>query len=109
MKRKSKKFPKDKQKVVIDWLVKATDRSSQRRALAEKWLEEGQYTKYRYNVETCSDGKKVYLLRPTWLNKGFDFQVNVEGFKSKIRTGRGSTTEMPSHEDIGEDLKQKMQ
>src|SRR3989338_8226668 len=100
MRRKSQKFPKDKRKVVVDWLIRASDRSAQRKALAEKWLEEGQYTDYRYNVEVCHDGSKVYLLRPTWLNKGFDFQVNVEGFKSKTRTSRGGTAEMPSHVDV---------
>jgi len=109
VKRRSQKFPKDKKRVVVDWLVKAKDRPSQRRVLAEKWLEEGQYTSYRYNVETCEDGKKVYLLRPTWLNRGFDFQVNVEGFQSKTRTSKGQTAEMPSHEDVGEDLKEKLQ
>ncbi len=108
MKRKSQQFSKDKRKVVIDWLVKASDRIAQRRALAEKWLEEGQYTDYRYNVEICRDGSKVYLLRPTWLNKGFDFQVNVEGFRSKIRTAKGGTKEMPSHIDVINDLQEKV-
>lgn len=109
MRRKSQKFPKDKQKAVIDWLVRAADRSAQRRALAEKWLGEGQYTGYRYNVETCRDGSKVYLLRPTWLNKGFDFQVNVEGFRSTTRTAKGGTMEMPSHPDVIDDLQRKVQ
>ena len=109
MRRKSQQFPKDKQKTVIDWLVRASDRSAQRRALAEKWLEEGQYTAYRYNVETCRDGSKVYLLRPTWLNKGFDFQVNVEGFRSKTRIPQGGTIEMPSHDDVIADLQQKVE
>ncbi len=108
MQRKSQEFPKDKKRAVIDWLVKASDRTAQRRALAEKWLEEGQYANYRYNVETCQDGSKVYLLRPTWLNKGFDFQVNVEGFKSETRHARGNTIEMPSHRDVIKDLQQKI-
>lgn len=108
MRRKSQRFPRNRRKVVIDWLVKISDRSGQRRVLAEKWLQEGQYTDYRYNVETCKDGTKVYLLRPTWLNKGFDFQVNVEGFKSKTRTARGVTSEMPSHKDVIDDLQRKV-
>src|SRR3989338_7775075 len=108
MKRKSTAFPKDKKKEVVSWLLKASTPIAQRRALAEKWLEEGRYTNYRYNVETCQDGSKVYLLRPTWLNKGFDFQVNVEGFKSKTRTSRGGTAEMPSHVDVIDDLQRKV-
>jgi hypothetical protein len=108
MQRKSKMFPAEKQKLVVDWILKASDRSSQRRALALKWLDEGEYSNYRYNVETCDDGKRVYLLRPTWLNKGFDFQVNVEGFRSDTRKPRGSTVEMPSHEDLGHDIGLKL-
>lgn len=106
--RKSQAFPKNRREIVIDWLLKAADRKMQRRALAEKWLEEGTYTKYRYNVETCEDGTKVYLLRPTWLNKGFDFQVNVEGFRSRTRKPRGATIEMPSHKDVIYDLQRKV-
>jgi hypothetical protein len=103
--RKSNKFPKDKRKAVIDWILQSTDRGGQRRALAEKWLEEDPYTDYRYYVETCDDGKRVYLLRPTWLNKGFDFQVNLEGFSSELRN---KSSEMPSHGDVISDLKKKV-
>jgi hypothetical protein len=108
MQRKSQRFPREKKKAVVSWLLRTKNRSAQRRALALKWLQEGQYTKYRYNVERCADGSKVYLLRPTWLNKGFDFQVNLEGFRSKTRKSRGSTAEMPSHKDVLHDLRQKI-
>lgn len=107
--RKSKAFSGSKPTVVVEWTLKERDRVSQRRALAAKWLEEEEYTNYRYNVETCHDGKRVYLLRPTWLNKGFDFQVNLEGFSSITRTSRkGPTKEMPSHKDVVHDLAQKV-
>ncbi|MHB8502911.1 MAG: DNA adenine methylase [Candidatus Acidiferrales bacterium] len=108
MKRKSRQFPKKKQKFALDWALKASDRSSQRRALARKWLREGQYSSYRYFVETCRDGTRVYLRRPTFLNKGFDFQVNVEGFRSKTRKAKGVTKEMPSHPDVFRDLRGKV-
>lgn len=108
MKRKSQSFPRMKPEFVLDWVLKASDRSAQRRALAEKWLDEGTYSKYKYFVETCEDGKRVYLLRPTFLNKGFDFQVNVEGFRSVTRTAKGGTREMPSHEDVLHDLRLKL-
>jgi hypothetical protein len=107
MKRKSQSFPLDKPEFVLEWVLKATDRSAQRRALAEKWLAEGPYSKYRYFVETCEDGKRVYLLRPTYLNRGFDFQVNVEGFNSLTRKAKGATREMPSHDDVIDDLQAK--
>lgn len=108
MKRKSQSFPGEKPELVLEWVLKATDRSSQRRMLAEKWLSEGPYSKYKYFVETCEDGKRVYLLRPTFLNKGFDFQVNVEGFRSVTRVAKGGTREMPSHDDLFNDLTLKV-
>jgi hypothetical protein len=89
--------PKQVRKVLS--VVKPT-RLEQRRLVAETWLTEEENSRYRYDVETCSDGKLVYLLRPTWLNKGFDFQINLEGFRSKSK-------EAPKHEDIFADLRQK--
>lgn len=94
--------------MVVDWHLAANDRAAARRAVAEKWLIEDPYTKYRYNVERCADGRLVYLLRPTWLNKGFDFMVNVEGFRSQTRTPKGQSKEMPSHQDVIQDLAQKV-
>lgn len=108
LKRKSEAFPSKKTAVVLDWVLKATNRSSQRRALAKKWLAEGPYAKYKYFVETCEDGKRVYLRRPTYLNKGFDFQVNVEGFGKQRRKAKGVTKEMPSHPDVFRDLRRKV-
>ena len=75
--------------------------------MCEQWTKEEPYTKYRYNVEKCEDGNLIYLRRPTFLNKGFDFQVNVEGFRSVIREPKGATKEMPSHPDLIDDLKRK--
>jgi hypothetical protein len=108
MNRKSKCFPKRKPQKAIDWILKASDRASQRKTLAHKWLREKQYRSYRYFVETCDDGKRVYLRRPTFLNKGFDFQVNVEGFRSQTRRAKGVTKEMPSHPDVFRDLRRKI-
>jgi hypothetical protein len=79
-------------------LVKPT-RLGQRRLLAETWLLEEENSRYRYNVETCRNGRKVYLQRPTWLNKGFDFEIRLEGFPSRY--------ERPSHSNIIEDLREK--
>lgn len=35
-------------------------------------------SKYTYYVETLADGNRVYLTRPAFLNKGFDFVIRVE-------------------------------
>ena len=72
-------------------------RREQPRQLTDAWLAEEENSRYRYGVETGKDGKKVYLRRPTWLNKGFDFQINYEGFKSK-------SNEAPKHADLKDDL-----
>jgi hypothetical protein len=109
MRRKSQEFFREQRKtVVVDWSLQAADSGAQRRALAERWLEEARYTSYRYNVERCFDGSRVYLLRPTPLNKGFDFQVNIERFRSKLRHARKNTLEMPSHGDVIHDLRLKV-
>src|SRR3989344_1159533 len=57
-------------------------------------------TRYKYFVETLKDGRKLYLLRPTFLNKGIDFQVWVEKFDN-------IDDKRPSHKDVFSDLKLK--
>jgi hypothetical protein len=93
------KLPK---KITKDLSITENTRKGQRRKVLDAWLEEEEHSRYRYNVETCKDGKKVYLLRPTWLNKGLDFQINLESFKSKSK-------EAPKHEDLTGDLEKKKQ
>ena len=56
----------------------------------------------RYDAEELSDGRKVYLTRPAYLNKGFDFVVNVEG----MIFPNGKTN--PRHEDIFSDINLKI-
>lgn len=63
-------------------------------------------SKYCYFVETLSDGRRVFLTRPAWLNKGFDFEIRVQD--EKFPGGRGRTTDRPNHSVIFEDLKQKL-
>jgi hypothetical protein len=110
MRRTSQIFNKsDRKQFVVEWILKASSNTEQRRELAEKWLEEGRFADYRYNVETCYDGSRIYLLRPTPLNKGFDFQVNLENFRTSIRKPRKNTLEMPSHGDVEHDLQLKVE
>ncbi|MDE1869315.1 MAG: hypothetical protein KGH60_05130 [Candidatus Micrarchaeota archaeon] len=89
--------------------MKAISRKELREGAVNKFLsEKGGYwkdgkkhvTMYRYNVETLKNGKRVFLLKPTFLNKGIDFQVWIEDFK-------GKDSARPSHKDIIEDLKLK--
>ena len=56
-------------------------------------------SRYQYNVESYSD-YGIFLKRPTQLNKGFDFTVNIQSmyFKKNRRYSN------PSHNDIFEAL-----
>jgi hypothetical protein len=108
VKRRSLSYPKTKPSLVVEWTLSCADRRTSRRTIAEKWSDEDPYTNYRYNVERTVNGKRVYLLRPTWLNKGFDFQVNVEGLVKVVKVAKGATREMPSHGDVMHDLRSKL-
>lgn len=61
-------------------------------------------SRYIYEVETLKSGGKIYLKRPAALNKGVDFTVHVENIKFRPR----NMVDMPSHDNIIEDLKLKV-
>jgi len=50
-----------------------------------------------YVVDRLQNGAKVFLIRPAWLNKGYDFKVCVEGWDE-------SANPAPSHSEIYSDL-----
>jgi len=90
----------------IEWSVKASSRRQLRDATVNKFLgEKSGYwrdgikhvTNFKYFVEKLTDGRRIFLLRPTFLNKGIDFQVWVEKFD-------GTQDKRPSHRDMFEDL-----
>ncbi len=89
-----------------DYILPTGDRIQKRQALISCFLNEEPGTgrgddasRYRYNVETYNN-YGIFLKRPTQLNKGFDFTVNVQGmyFKKNRRYSN------PSHNDIFEAL-----
>jgi len=94
----------------LDFAIpKCKSRKELRRILVSQFVEEQPgkgkrelASKYRYNVETLTDGRRVYILRPAYLNKGFDFTVHVENTVFK-KLG----TDLPTHDDIFEDLRAK--
>lgn len=51
-------------------------------------------SKYTYYVETLADGNRVYLTRPAFLNKGFDFVIRVE---NADYGHKGSYKNVPTH------------
>lgn len=64
---------------------------------------------YIYYVEELADGKRIFLKRPTSLNKGVDFEVRVED--THFRYGKSgniiSTGNRPKHLEIYDDLIKK--
>ena len=87
---------------VVDYKLSVHNRIQMRQDLISCFLKEEPGTgkgnassRYRYNVETYGN-YSIYLKRPTQLNKGFDFTVNISGvyFKKKKRYSN------PSHQDI---------
>lgn len=89
-----------------DYCLPSGNRSQKRQALISCFLDEIAGTgkgdaasRYQYNVESFGE-YGIFLKRPTQLNKGFDFTVNVQGmyFKKNRRYSN------PSHNDIFEAL-----
>ena len=88
--------------LIINYSLPLGDRISMRKNLIQTFLRENpglgigdNASRYHYNVEHFGD-YGIFLKRPTQLNKGFDFTVNIKGlfFKKKRRYSN------PSHQDI---------
>lgn len=94
----------------MDFIVcKYASREELRKIMVSQFLKEepglgrgDDASHYRYNVETLSNGRRIYLTRPAYLKKGFDFRINVE--RTVFQTGQ----EYPKHDDIFNDLGEKM-
>lgn len=50
-----------------------------------------------WNVDELDNGASIFLIRPAWLNKGYDFKVCVDGWDE-------SANPAPSHSEIYSDL-----
>ena len=55
-----------------------SDRAEIRKFMLYVYAVEDCKTQLRYYVEKLSNGKWIYIERPTFLNKGCDFQIYVE-------------------------------
>ncbi len=95
--------------IEVEWNLTGSSRRELRDKAVMKFLEEKpgywkegikHVTCYKYFVETLKPGQRIYLLRPTFLNKGIDFQVWVEKMQE-------NKDRRPSHYDIFQDLKLK--
>lgn len=91
--------------------VTGGSRRQLRKKVVRKFLSEESGTgknelasRYTYFAETLTDGKRIYLTRPTRL-KGFDFEIRVEGIN--FASGKQRRTNRPSHSAIYEDLTKK--
>jgi hypothetical protein len=95
---------------VISLTLASSSRAELRKVIVNAFLDEKKgywnektqiVTRYKYFVETLKIGHRIYLLRPTFLNKGIDFQVWVEKLD-------GETDKRPSHRGILDDIKLKL-
>jgi len=87
--------------------TKSTERAALRAEIFQHWLNEKPGTltarnTYRYDVETLSDGSRIYLLRPARLNKGADFVIVCERFL-KFKKGKDRP---PKFDDIIPEIKE---
>jgi hypothetical protein len=59
-------------------------------------------TRVIYCVEQTSSNEIIYLQRPAYLNKGFDFTVNVKNydFKAPTKINPARLTKTPRHDSI---------
>lgn len=87
----------------VAFALNVTNRTQMRTDLISKFMTElpgtgnkNTATRYQYNVETLGNNYGIFLKRPTQLNKGFDFTVNVFGFYFK----KNRCYSNPSHQDI---------
>ena len=115
---KTKKKTKEKAKInetKTNISIKETSREEYHRQLITLFLEENHGTSqewnyYDYYVETGKNGKRVYLHRPAYKNKGMDFEVRVEDYQ--FRYGKYgniiSSGNRPSHDEIWNDVKAKV-
>jgi len=107
MEHRSEDFPpKNTRKTTeLIWKLSRNSRQALKRGFARVWLRERRYHKYKYVVETCFDGTRVYLTRPARFNQGIDFQVwaqspvDREGKQKKLR---------PSYKWLVRDLRRKL-
>ncbi len=95
----------------ITTTIEATSKKEYREKLIKLFLKEApgsseEVTEYFYYVDSDDAGHRIYLKRPTALNKGVDFEVRVEDVQ--FRYGKYgniiSTGNRPSHRNIYDDL-----
>lgn len=98
----------------ITTTISASSRKEYREKLITLFLKEDPGTihnasEYFYYIDSDCSGHRIYLKRPTSLNKGVDFEVRVEGvqFRYGIHGNIISTGNRPSHDDIYDDLESK--
>lgn len=91
--------------IVINNIDQINNKSTIRNFLLNQWIIEAPNAKYRYFVETLTNGNRIYLERPGRLNKGCDFVIYIE---NHILFNNGND-KPPPHNFILNDLAIKKQ
>lgn len=87
----------------VNYTLPVTNRQQMRTDLISQFMTElpgtgkgNNATRYKYDVESLGNKYGIFLKRPTRLNKGFDFTVNISGMYFK----KNRSYSNPSHQDI---------
>lgn len=95
----------DSNNLILNSLDQYSNKTEIRAFLLNQWISETPTSKYRYFVETLSNGNRIYLERPGRLNKGCDFVIFIE---NHILFNNGND-KPPKHNFVLEDLEYKKQ
>ena len=87
-------------KLDVDYI---RSREKLRKFLLVTYAKEDCHIKIRYFVEELKNGKKIYIERPTALNKGCDFVLYAED----VNIFKNGNDKPPSHNDVLQDLTPK--
>ena len=93
----------ERNEIILPNIEQYNTRVLLRNYILNQWMLEDPDTKYRYFVETLKSGKRIYLERPAWLNKGCDFVIIVE----ELLLFQNGNDKPPKHEYLLEDLRFK--
>lgn len=91
--------------IILNNIDQINNKTTIRNFLLNQWIIEAANTKYRYFVETLTNGNRIYLERPGRLNKGCDFVIYIE---NHILHNNGND-KPPPHNFILDDLTIKKQ
>lgn len=97
--------PDNSKTIILKNIEQFNNKSDIRVFLLNQWIQEASGSKYRYFVETLTNGDRIYLERPGRLNKGCDFVIYIEN----THLWNNGNDRPPDHNFVLNDLSIKKQ